>query len=164
MSKTIFWCAGLVAAVSLAGAAEARQASFGSAARQQAGQARAGALQSGFAHLHGRGGRRGFGRFDGFGVGRGYGLGWYGGGLIEDPEALRDQGFFADTGNSWTEHGRAVYDYDRSYPYDWYNDGDAEGPPPRRAANAGPAVRCEISWVADAKGERSAVRICRGRR
>jgi hypothetical protein len=105
---------------------------------------------------------------DGFGRGRGRGfggglIGYAYGGLIEDPESLRDQGFFADTGNSWTENGRAVYDYDRGYPYDWYRD------PAAAAADAGPPagppmVRCEVSWVAGATGMRSPVRVCRGRR
>jgi hypothetical protein len=159
MSKTIFWCAGAAAALSLAAAAEAQRAPLGSVVRHQAGQMHAGAPQSGFVrHRHGRfGGRRGFG-FDGS-----YSYGWYGGGLIEDPESLRDQGFFADTGDSWTENGRAVYDYDRAYPYDWYRDGNVEPPPQRRQAYAGPAVRCDVAWVAGARGEPSPVRVCRGR-
>lgn len=97
------------------------------------------------------------------GRGRGFGLFAYGyGGLTEDPESLRDQGFFADTGNSWRENGRAVYDYDRGYPYDWYRDpGAAADAAPRSGP---PMVRCEVSWVAGARGEPSPVRVCRGSR
>jgi len=89
----------------------------------------------------------------------------YGGGIIEDPEAARDDGFFAGPAHAEASNGGAYYDYDRGYPYDWYNDGyePLRGGPERLAA-AGPRVRCEISWVADAKGARSPVRVCRGRR
>lgn len=105
---------------------------------------------------------------NGVGRHRGDGLigGWVGygyGGLIEDPESLRDQGFFAGTGDAWAENGRAVYDYDRGYPYDWYRDPGAPaadaGPPP-----GPPMMRCEVSWVAGTRGARSPVRVCRGRR
>jgi hypothetical protein len=102
---------------------------------------------------------------------RGLGTGWIGygyGGLTEDPESLRDQGFFADTGDAWAANGHAVYDYDRSYPYDWYpaapaalDGGSGDGGPGPAPA---PTVRCEIAWVADARGARSPVRVCRGRR
>ena len=99
------------------------------------------------------------------GRGRGFGLFAYGfGGLTDDPESLRDQGFFADTGDSWRENGRAVYDYDRGYPYDWYRDPEAAAVEAAPRPGGPPAVRCELNWVAGAKGARSAVRVCRGGR
>jgi hypothetical protein len=114
------------------------------------------------------GNRRCSGNGSGRGRRGGFGAGWIGyayGGLIEDPESLRDQGFFAETGDAWAENGRAVYDYDRGYPYDWYRGSDAPtgaGPGPRLAAP--PLVRCEIDWGGGTGRQRSAVRVCRGRR
>ena len=89
------------------------------------------------------------------------------GGLVDDPETLRDQGFFAETGDAWAGNGHAIYDYDRGYPYDWYRDSapeaaEAAGPPP--GPPSAPTIRCEINWVAAARGERAPVRVCRGRR
>lgn len=103
--------------------------------------------------------RFGFDCFGGRGVGRGL-LGW-GGGLLEDPDyAARDAGFFSGPAEVLTANGGAYFDYDRSYPYDWYSEprgGAREAP-----AMAAPEVRCDVSWVAGRGGERSAVRICRG--
>ena len=100
-----------------------------------------------------------FGRRAGIGL-----FAWGYGGLTEDPESLRDQGFFADTADSWQENGRAVYDYDRGYPYDWYRDPAAGAVEAVPHSAEPPMVRCEIDWVASARGARSAVRVCRGRR
>jgi hypothetical protein len=98
----------------------------------------------------GRGrGARGFG-WPGFGYGE----------LIEDPDA-RDDGFFAQTGDSWTANGYAVYDYDRSYPYDWYR---GSPPAPARARlRPPPMMRCDVTWVPGGRGAPSPVRVCRGR-
>ncbi|HEX4737717.1 MAG TPA: hypothetical protein VH331_09155 [Allosphingosinicella sp.] len=102
-----------------------------------------------------------------FGNRFGLATGWYTygyGGLVEDPESLRDQGFFADTGDAWQENGRAVYDYDRGYPYDWYRDPGAAAAQAAPHRSGPPMVRCEVDWVAGARGAHSAVRICRGHR
>jgi hypothetical protein len=103
-------------------------------------------------------GRDCFGR--GFARGRGL-LGW-GGGLLEDPDyAARDAGFFSGPAQVLASNGGAYYDYDRSYPYDWYSEpADAAREAPAMAA---PEVRCDVSWVTGRGGERSAVRVCRGR-
>lgn len=92
----------------------------------------------------------------GFGFANAYG------GLTEDPEALRDQGFFADSGDSWAANGRAVYDYDRGYPYDWYRDSGEAAAPAEHVASAGAMVRCDVTWVRAARGGQSPVRVCRG--
>jgi hypothetical protein len=95
---------------------------------------------------------------------RDYGWAGFGyGGLLVDPDALRDEGFFAETGDSWTENGRAVYDYDRSYPYDWYR-GPGPAPAGARAGASPPAVHCNVSWVSGDRGAPAPVRVCRGRR
>ncbi|HEX5181972.1 MAG TPA: hypothetical protein VFW19_02350 [Allosphingosinicella sp.] len=97
--------------------------------------------------------------------GRGIGLIGYGdGGLVDDPESLRDQGFFADTAESRAENGHAVYDYDRGYPYDWYRDPTPAAAEDEPRLAPPPTIRCEISWVAGARGAQAAVRVCRGRR
>ena len=99
---------------------------------------------------HGPGPSRGYG---------GYGFyGGYGGGLIEDPESYRDQGFFAGSADARAENGRAAYDYDRAYPYDWYREGSARTSLVRAEPRptAAPDYRCRI--------ERAGVRVCRGRR
>lgn len=107
------------------------------------------------------GGRHRFGGFarDRFFFG---GLG-YGGGLVEDPETLRDQGFFAGPAEVQVANGGAYYDYDRAYPYDWYRDPEAaagEGAP--RLAGP-PPMRCDVTWVSG-RGAAAPVRVCRGRR
>ena len=98
---------------------------------------------------------------------RGFGFGLIGydyGGLVVDPDSLRDQGFFADTGESWRENGRAVYDYDRGYPYDWYRDPASAAAGGGRRFAPGPMVRCDVSWVGGGRNGPAAVRVCRGRR
>ena len=108
-------------------------------------------------------GRNCFGRGFGRGVGRGL-LGW-GGGLLEDPDyAARDAGFFSGRAEVLSSNGGAYYDYDRSYPYDWYSEpGEAVGEAPAMAP-AAPVVHCDVAWVSGGGGARSPVRICRGRR
>ena len=92
-------------------------------------------------------------------------LGWGYGGLIEDPEyASRDQGFFSGPAEVLAANGGAYYDYDRAYPYDWYHDPAEAAPVARFVGAGGPAMRCDVSWVAGRGGERSPVRVCRGRR
>jgi hypothetical protein len=113
----------------------------------------------GFDRRPGRGSSVGRGR--GFGRGGfGYWLGAFGGGLVDDPERHRDDGFFAGTGDASRVNGAAAYDYDRTYPYDWYRDDEAtvvgEGP---RSIPA-PRMRCDVSPVPGG----SSVRVCRGRR
>jgi hypothetical protein len=101
---------------------------------------------------------RGAGYGSGYGYDYGYGaLGGWGGGLYEDPEAFRDAGFFAGSGDAHVVGGRVHYDYDRGYPYDWYRPRDAS--PARSSADNGesPArISCEV--------EAAGVRVCRGRR
>jgi hypothetical protein len=72
-------------------------------------------------------------------------------------------GFFANGGEATLVNGRAVYDYDRSYPYEYYRG-------PRReevAADGASADRavpwgCETRWVPDGRGGGNVpVRICR---
>lgn len=67
-------------------------------------------------------------------------------------------GFYGAGGDVDLMNGSAVYQYDRSYPYDWYRGGPAETVRVHRAAEA----RCETKLVPDGKGKGSAsVRICR---
>jgi hypothetical protein len=158
MNKVLSCCAGLIAALVLAAPAAAQRQAFRPATppRVQITPPPAGRVV-GFDRrpTHDRGVGRGRGRF-----GYLYGWGAYGGGLVEDPERHRDDGFFAGTGDAFRVNGAAVYDYDRAYPYDWYRGDDegAGGEGPSRPA-AAPAVRCDVTWVSG-----SAVRICRGRR
>jgi hypothetical protein len=115
------------------------------------------------------GGHRRFGGGSGGGFGRGFFLGGLGGGLIEDPDAGRDAGFFAGPAGVQEANGGAYYDYDRAYPYDWYRGPVAREAP--RAASAA-AIRCDVTWVGGGVGggaggrggARTPVRICRGRR
>ncbi len=155
MVKAISLCAGAAAIMALAAPAAARNFQGGGRMRVRVPVT---APAGSYAAVDRRGDRRGLGR-NRFAFG--YPLGWYGGGIIDDPERHRDDGFFAGTGNSARVNGAAYYDYDRAYPYDWYRDDDAvaedEGEGPRPASR--PAVRCEMTRVSG-----SAVRICRGRR
>jgi hypothetical protein len=69
-------------------------------------------------------------------------------------------GFFGAGGAVALIDGQAVYEYDRSYPYEWFS-GNAAAP--RLAAKA-PAqdYRCERKVVPDGDGNRQvAVRVCR---
>jgi hypothetical protein len=158
MNKALSCCFGLTIALAIAAPAGAQRVAFGPGATPRvrvAPPAAGRVVRYDRRPTHGRG----FGRGQG-GFGFGYGWSAYGGGLVEDPERHRDDGYFAGTGDSATVNGAAVYDYDRAYPYDWYRGDDewARDERPRRRA-APPTVRCEIAPVSG-----SAVRICRGRR
>jgi hypothetical protein len=67
-------------------------------------------------------------------------------------------GFYGAGGDVDVLNGSAVYQYDRSYPYDWYRGGPAETVRVHRAAE----TRCEMQVVPDGKGKgKASVRICR---
>jgi hypothetical protein len=74
--------------------------------------------------------------------------------LFRHDRLSRQKGYF--------DHGATDgrrFDYDRGYPYDWFNYGaeaEAEPEPPRR-------MRCETEWVRG-RGEREdvPVQVCRG--
>lgn len=81
-------------------------------------------------------------------------------------------GYFRTDGTADKRNGQAVYDYDRGYPYEWFN-GRARTAPSYEAEAARfqpeassfePAVRpsrtCETQMVADGRGQ-APVRICR---
>ena len=90
---------------------------------------------------------RGFVGFGGYGIG-------YGGDLD------RDRGYFATAGEApAVANGRARYDYDRGYPYDYYRGG------PERSGGDETALRdsyCETQWTRDRRsGEQVPVRVCR---
>jgi hypothetical protein len=106
-------------------------------------------------------GRRRFDRLarEGFFFG---GLGY--GGLVEDPESLRDQGFFAGPAEVQVANGGAYYDYDRAYPYDWYRDPEAAAAQAAPRMAAAPVMRCDVAWVSGRGAAASPVRVCRGRR
>ncbi|HEY1606678.1 MAG TPA: hypothetical protein VGF77_13880 [Allosphingosinicella sp.] len=166
MNKKACFAAGAAAILLAAVPAAAQRSGLGAASSARARSAAhgrvffAGRNRAFKGHCLARG-RRCFGNR----IGRDIGLiGYDYGGLIDDPESLRDQGFFADTAESWSENGHAVYDYDRGYPYDWYRDPAPEtaGRGPRLAAP--PTVRCEVEWVTGARGAHAPVRVCRGRR
>ena len=77
------------------------------------------------------------------------GLGGYG-----EPAPAHGDGFFAGGGEVRMEGGRPVYDYDRSYPYEWAS---AAAPASDRAGGERYEMepRCAVE---------SGVRVCRGRR
>jgi hypothetical protein len=95
-------------------------------------------------------------RFGGFRGG--YGLIGWGNGLYEDPESLRDAGFFAGPAEAYSDGNRVHYDYDRGYPYDWYRENSARTALPiaRASGAAQRQVRCGV--------ENAGVRVCRGTR
>ena len=107
-------------------------------------------------------GRRGD-RDDGiFGYG-GVGDGDYFDSYASTPPAADQFGFFGSGGEATLVDGRAVYDYDRSYPYEYYRgprreQAAADGASAARAAASG----CETKWVPDGRGGGDVpVRICR---
>jgi fermentation-respiration switch protein FrsA (DUF1100 family) len=92
--------------------------------------------------------------------------GWSGGAYFVTGPAYpairrRDRGFFrqreqAEAG-AWDAGGRAVFDYDRGYPYDSYGEagwGMEEAESRQRPAS------CRIEWTRDSSGGRVPVRIC----
>ena len=161
MMKALSWCAGAAAVAALAAPAAAQQRQpFGPGATPRVRVAAAAAQGRVVGQDRRRPPGSGFGRGR---FGRGglvYGLGAFGGGLTDDPERHRDDGFFAGTGDSARVNGAAVYDYDRAYPYDWYRGDDmAADEGERRRPAAETRVRCEVTRVSG-----SAVKVCRGRR
>ena len=90
------------------------------------------------------------------------GLGYYGGGLIEDPYyAAHDQGYFTGPADVHQENGAAYYDYDRGYPYDWYHDSSAAAEP-APAVPPVSMVRCAVTWTAEPGAAPAPIRVCRG--
>jgi hypothetical protein len=86
------------------------------------------------------------------------GFGGYGIGYGSDFN--RDGGYFATQGETpAVANGRARYDYDRGYPYDYYRGG------PERSGGDETALRdsyCETQWTRDRRsGEQVPVRVCR---
>ena len=81
-------------------------------------------------------------------------------------------GYFSTGGEVSRGNGRASYDYDRGYPYEWYRppsgasaanadyaDHDESGP-----AEAVSTMHCDTEWVGGGRrGARIAVQVCRGR-
>jgi hypothetical protein len=141
MIRTMLF-AGFVAIGAIGAApAPAQRAGFAPMPRAAVPPGGAGFVQRGFAprrHHRRPGGRTG--AFDGFG----YGLPLYGGEI--DPEL----GFYAQAGEAVKAGERAVYVYDRGYPYDWYRPSGAPGQPRLRRRG----WRCE--------NEGGGVRVCRG--
>ena len=80
-------------------------------------------------------------------------------------------GYFSSGGEVSVVDGRAVYDYDRGYPYEWYrpisrnraaSSFSSAGYDEARRSDSGLVVHCDTQWVTSGGGK-SAVRICRGR-
>jgi hypothetical protein len=73
----------------------------------------------------------------------------------------RDSGFFRQQqqgeAGAWDSGGRAVYDYDRGYPYDSYG---AVGWTSEKAENRERPAGCRIEWTRDGAGNRVSVRVC----
>ena len=97
-------------------------------------------------------------RFRGFRPWWGIGYVGYPGGYVYT-EPSRDQFGYFGAGGEALEAGREViYDYDRSYPYDWYR------APSDKVIRTGTqsAYRCEMERVSGPDGQGSAtVRVCR---
>ena len=70
-------------------------------------------------------------------------------------------GYFGAGGEVRVHRGMPVYDYDRGYPYDYYN-GDAPLADNSAAPGDPRAFHCEIESVRDARGRPIEVRVCRG--
>lgn len=69
----------------------------------------------------------------------------------------RHEGYFHQRGTLDVRNGRALFEYDRDYPYDypsyaWWDHGEAEQP-------RGPS--CTMERVPDAAGGLTEVRVCR---
>jgi hypothetical protein len=102
-------------------------------------------------------------RDDGFIGYGGVGYEGYYGSYASTPPAPDEFGFFGNGGEATLVDGHAVYDYDRSYPYEHYRaprreKAAATGSSTRRATASG----CETEWVPDGRGGGDVpVRICR---
>lgn len=85
----------------------------------------------------------------------GLGLVGYGGGYVYTEPARDMFGYFGAGGDVAQIDGEAVYDYDRSYPYDRFDD-------PQSARGPAEPYRCETDWVTGGSGaEPVPVRVCR---
>lgn len=94
----------------------------------------------------------------------GYGGGYddYYGSYVSTPPAPDQFGFFGNGGEATLVNGRAVYDYDRSYPYQFYRAPRREQAAADRARAARSAPGCETEWVPDGQGGGDVpVRVCR---
>ncbi|MDB5699490.1 MAG: hypothetical protein JWN69_2294, partial [Alphaproteobacteria bacterium] len=70
-------------------------------------------------------------------------------------------GFFGNGGEAMLVNGNAVYEYDRSYPYEYYRAAEADQAAAPEAARSTPSG-CEVQWVPDGHGgDMVPVRICR---
>jgi hypothetical protein len=78
------------------------------------------------------------------------------GGVYEDPEKLRQAGYFSGPAGSWVEDGQVHHDYDRGYPYDWYRERNRAEAPRMSGAPREARVSCAV--------ETAGVRVCRGGR
>ncbi|HJQ17276.1 MAG TPA: hypothetical protein VJ859_09770 [Allosphingosinicella sp.] len=108
--------------------------------------------------------RRTWGSDDGYWIGS-WGYDADGDGYVNTIPMLDQNGYFA-TGGEVIRHGNAAptYDYDRGYPYDWYNSATTVRIHSAAAAlTPSRRVSCDTSWVTNGTGARVAVNVCRGR-
>lgn len=120
------------------------------------------AVGGSFHHSRDKNGHRGHDRhFRGFWPIAGVGYWGHGGGYVYT-EPSRDMfGFFGTDGDVRLVDGEAVYDYDRSYPYDWFDDTESMAGV-RSVQSKSTAYVCETNWVSAASGGGEvAVRVCR---
>lgn len=92
---------------------------------------------------------------------RGIGFVGYGGGYVYSEPARDMFGYFGAGGDVRLIDGQAIYDYDRSYPYDRFDEPHATG---GRGSNyvPAPSYRCETKQVSSGSGnEPVQVRVCR---
>jgi len=113
-------------------------------------------------HRHGGGHWRkpgfGWGGFVPVGI---WGYGGDGDGYVDTIPMADQFGYFAEGGTVTSDGTSATYHYDRSYPYEWYNE---RSNPPDEADPQPLAARCSVELVPGGRGNaRVAVRVCRGR-
>lgn len=77
---------------------------------------------------------------------------WSDGWIYEQNRTAIGNGYFGQG-----ESGDGYYEYDRGYPYDYYDEREAAEP---RAYARGP--QCRTQWVPDGHGDEVPVSICRG--
>lgn len=95
-------------------------------------------------------------------IGYGGGYDGYYGSYASTPPAPDQFGFFGNGGEATLVNGRAVYDYDRSYPYEYYRSPRREESAADGASAGRSAPGCETKWVPDGRGGGDVpVRICR---
>lgn len=80
----------------------------------------------------------------------------FGGAYLDDAFARESRYFEPSGGISWAAGNRVHYDYDRSYPYDFY-----KGRGERRPDVAARKSSCDMEWTEDRQGREVAVRVCR---